>query len=154
MPTTYRMVHASCAAWEGSGVLLVGPPGAGKSDLLLRLLGEGWALVADDQVRLVAAGDGTLHAEAPEVLAGMVEARGLGLLTGLPHAPAPLRLVAELAPAEVARLPLPRERVLEGGERLPLLALDPFAASAPQKLRRAVEVLAGRLGMAAGAFAA
>ena len=32
------MLHGSCAARNGAGVLLVGPPGAGKSDLLLRLL--------------------------------------------------------------------------------------------------------------------
>lgn len=140
-----QTVHGSAAARDGMGVLLLGPPGSGKSDLLLRLLGRaGWTLVADDQVRIAA--DMTAH--APERLAGMVEARGLGLLRGLPHAPAKLRLVAELdAPRE--RLPRPRAR---GG--LPALALDPFAASAPDLLERALDVLAGRLGLEAGAFAA
>jgi hypothetical protein len=46
--------HASCAARMGEGgfdaVLLLGTSGSGKSDLLLRLIDRGWALVADDQV--------------------------------------------------------------------------------------------------------
>ncbi len=128
--------------------MLVGPPGSGKSDLLLRLLGRGWSLVADDQVQLDADG----LAGAPTALAGIIEARGLGLLSGLPHASAPIRLVAELG-GPIARLPEPRERVV-GGHALPSLALDAFAASAPEKLERALDVLAGRLAMPAGAFAA
>ena len=46
-------LHASCAALRGDGVLILGPPGAGKSELVLRLLGRGWDLVADDQVEHV-----------------------------------------------------------------------------------------------------
>lgn len=148
MPHAGQRVHGSAAARDGQGVLLVGPPGSGKSDLLLRLLGRGWRLVADDQVVL----DPDGLADAPAPLAGMVEARGLGLLAGLPHAPAPIRLVAELG-REAARLPEPRARVV-AGRSLPALALDPFAASAPEKLERALDVLAGRLRMPAGALAA
>ena len=37
----FMQIHASCAAREGAGVLLMGPPGSGKSDLLLRLLDRG-----------------------------------------------------------------------------------------------------------------
>ncbi len=148
MPNAGQRFHGSAAARDGSGVLLLGPPGSGKSDLLLRLLARGWSLVADDQVELGADG----LADAPGPLAGMVEARGLGLLRGLPHAPAPIRLVAELGRA-VERLPAPRARLV-AGRALPALALDPFAASAPEKLERALDVLAGRIAMPAGAFAA
>lgn len=148
MPSPGQRVHGSAAARDGLGVLLVGPPGSGKSDLLLRLLGRGWSLVADDQVELRPDG----RAVAPIQLAGMVEAWGLGLLRGLPHASAHIRLVAELG-AEIARLPGPYQRVI-AGLALPALALDPFAASAPEKLERALEVLTGRLAMSAGAFVA
>ncbi|HEX7199151.1 MAG TPA: serine/threonine protein kinase, partial [Dongiaceae bacterium] len=41
-------IHASCVALSGAAVLLRGPPGAGKSDLALRLVDEGGKLVADD----------------------------------------------------------------------------------------------------------
>ncbi|MEG0819600.1 MAG: serine kinase, partial [Brevundimonas sp.] len=36
----------SPAGWRG--VLIQGPSGVGKSDLALRLIGQGWRLVADD----------------------------------------------------------------------------------------------------------
>ncbi|MBY0336169.1 MAG: aldolase [Acetobacteraceae bacterium] len=150
MPPSH-LIHGSCAAWNGDGVLLLGPPGSGKSDLLLRLLGRGWALVADDQVQLDAAADGLL-ASAPPRLAGMVEARGLGILGGLATAAAPLRLVAELA-AEVPRLPEPRPWA-GFGVSIPAMPLRPFEASAPDKLEHALAVLRGRLTMTAGAFAA
>ncbi len=55
------LLHASCAALEGAAVLILAPPGGGKSDLLLRLVGRGWDLVADDQVVLKAV-DGCLVA--------------------------------------------------------------------------------------------
>ena len=48
-----EQVHATCVALVGAGtvrgVLLRGPSGAGKSDLALRLVEQGWRLVADDQ---------------------------------------------------------------------------------------------------------
>src|SRR3712207_8502214 len=53
--TLFRsLLHASSVAREGEAVLLIGSPGAGKSDLVLRLIREGWRLVADDQVALQA----------------------------------------------------------------------------------------------------
>ena len=61
----WRLQHGGCAAYRSMGVLLLGPPGAGKSDLLLRLLDrKGWKLVADDQV-LLRHHDGALLAQAP-----------------------------------------------------------------------------------------
>ena len=45
-------IHATCVAIEGRGVLIVGPSGSGKSDLALRLIDRGAALVADDYTDL------------------------------------------------------------------------------------------------------
>ena len=147
------LLHGSCAAWAGEAVLLLAPPGGGKSDLLLRLLGRGWRLVADDQVALSLDGGAPLAAP-PAALAGALEVRGLGLLGGLDWAAAPLRLVARLVGrAEVERLPAP-ERWREGGADLPLLRLDPWGAAAPDLLAMALRVLGGGARMRAGAFTA
>src|ERR1700712_5927 len=93
-------MHGSCASKAGAGVLLIGPPGSGKSDLLLRLLDHGFSLVADDQVVLE---DGV--ARPPRPLAGLIEVRGLGLLR-MPYAEtARVALVVAMGVGE--RLPQP-----------------------------------------------
>ncbi len=131
------LIHATCVAVSGSGVLLRGPAGSGKSDLALRLIDGGAVLVADDQVALTAR-DGRLFARPPETIAGNIEARGIGVMN-LPHdAEAPVALVIDLvAPDMVERMPEPAQcRYL--GIELPLLNLAPFEASAPAKVRLAV----------------
>ncbi|MEE9317578.1 MAG: hypothetical protein V3U48_04730, partial [Rhodospirillales bacterium] len=41
-----EQIHATCVEMDGKGVLLMGPPGSGKSDLALRLIDGGARLVA------------------------------------------------------------------------------------------------------------
>jgi HPr kinase/phosphorylase len=146
--------HGSCAARDGAGVLLLGPSGAGKSDLLLRLTGEGWQLVADDQVVLRASG-GSLRASPPEALRGMIEVRGLGLLEGFDSAPdAALTLAVDCVHRdEVPRLPMPA-RFEALGYSLPRIALHAQDASTPRKLALALDTLAGRVICRAGALEA
>ncbi len=143
------LVHATCVALPaGDGpadsdeelclaVLLRGPSGAGKSDLALRLIDQGWHLVADDQTAL-APGPAGLLASAPQSIAGQLEVRGLGILPVPALARARLCLVVDLVAADkIERLPDAASCELLG-VGLPHLALDPFAASAPAKLRLAV----------------
>jgi len=145
------LLHGSCAALEGEAVLLLAPPGGGKSDLLLRLLGQGWELVADDQVMLEA-DQGLLHAAPPPALAGRMEVFGLGLIEGLAWRAASLRLAVRLVPqAGLSRLPQPQNWEALGLS-LPLLHLNAAAPAAPEILRRALDVLAGRLRLSAGAL--
>ncbi len=135
-------LHASAAARNGAGVLLLGPAGAGKSDLLLRLLDHGFLLVADDQV--------VIHghrAAPPPALAGLLEVRGLGILR-LPFVEAELMLAVRLAPAK--RLPEPA-RLSELD--LPVINIDPAGASAPLRVAMALDCLQGRVEMRVGAFA-
>ncbi|MFL2668675.1 MAG: HPr kinase/phosphorylase, partial [Alphaproteobacteria bacterium] len=66
---TSKSVHASCVSMNEIGILLRGPSGSGKSDLTLRLIGDGAMLVADDQVQLTDVA-GSLMAKAPDMLAG------------------------------------------------------------------------------------
>ncbi len=141
-------VHATSVAlrtgrhWHG--VLLRGTSGAGKSDLALRLIEAGGRLIADDQTHLARKGR-KLIASAPDALAGMIEARGVGIVR-LPRgqllAQAPLALAVDLvAPDRVERLPEPaREELL--GISLPVLALAPFEASVVTKLRLALAQIA------------
>ena len=137
-------IHASCAARDGHGVLLLGPPGSGKSDLVLRLLDRGFLLVADDRVDL----DGD-HASAPPALAGLLEVRGLGILR-LPYLPrARLALAVTLGTPPV-RLPAPARHQPTG---VPLLAIDASRPAAAQIVALALDCALGRLVQPAGAFA-
>jgi serine kinase of HPr protein (carbohydrate metabolism regulator) len=139
-----ELVHATCVAlrlgrtWQA--ILLRGPSGAGKSDLALRLIEAGARLVADDQTALTRNGR-TVTASAPARIAGLIEARGIGIvklarsqLTGR----APVRLLVDLtSPERIERLPEPASESLLG-IALPVIALAPFEASAPAKLRLAL----------------
>jgi len=126
-------------------VLLLGPPGCGKSDLLLRLLDYGFSLVADDRVEIV---DGI--AVPPAEIAGMIEVRGLGIVR-LPYTQgARLALAVELA-ALGERLPRPERHEPTG---LPLVALDPASPSAPARVALALACALGHVRQVAGAFAA
>ena len=136
------LVHATAVAIGGRAVLLRGPSGSGKSDLALRLIDAGARLVADDRSELRRDGD-ALMIRAPATIAGLIEARGVGILRVAPLADAPLALIADLvAPDAVERLPEPRSETILGLS-IPLIALAPFEASAPAKLRLALDALAG-----------
>ncbi len=136
-------VHGTCVARDGAGVLLLGPAGAGKSDLALRLMARGFDLVADDQVLIE---DGTARPPAP--LAGLLEVRGLGILS-VPHATtARLVLAVELGASE--RLPEMRRHQELG---LPLVQMPAESASAPERVLLALDCALGRVRQVAGAFA-
>ncbi|NQV84074.1 MAG: hypothetical protein HQ494_09665 [Rhodospirillales bacterium] len=133
-----EQVHATTVDIDGDGVMLIGPSASGKSDLGLRLIDAGGQLVADDRTDLSLSGE-TVHASAPENLVGLMEVRGIGIVT-VPAVPvSPLALVVELIRAEdVERLPEPQTtNVL--GVALPLVRLAPFEASAPAKVRAALK---------------
>jgi HPr kinase/phosphorylase len=138
-------VHGTCVARGGAGVLIDGPSGSGKSDLALRLLGEGFVLVADDQVDV---SDG--FASAPEALAGLLEVRGLGIVR-LPYlSRARLELVIILADS-IERLPEPEtHHILD----LPVVRVRAASASAPERVALALDCALGRVTQIAGSFAA
>src|SRR5579883_303036 len=134
------LIHGTCVAIDGVGVLLRGPSGSGKSDLAARLIDGGARLVADDQteLRLVA---GALRMSPPRTIAGLIELRGIGILPAPSVGSAVLRLVVDLVPPErLERLPEPQRCELLGVS-VPLIALAPFEASAPAKLRLALRAL-------------
>lgn len=128
------MVHGTCVDLGGSGVLLRGPPGSGKSDLALRLIDGGARLIADDQVEITRDGD-VLMARAPLALKGRMEIRGIGIVPADVADEARLRIVVDLVPREaVERLPEPHSVSLLDLP-LPAARLAAFDASAPAKVR-------------------
>ena len=138
-----RQVHGTVVAVNGRGVLLRGPPGAGKSDLALRLVDRGARLVADDRVE-IALRRGRLIARAPAALAGLIEVRGIGVVPISRRASAAIVLVVDLVkPERVERMPEP-DRCVLAGLSLPRLKLAPFEATATLKLRLALAQLARR----------
>ncbi|MHA1563923.1 MAG: HPr kinase/phosphorylase [Alphaproteobacteria bacterium] len=140
-------IHATSVYLDGHGVLLRGPSGSGKSDLALRLIDAGARLIADDYTALRRAGE-TVIISAPPQIAGRLEVRGLGIVTLAAIAAARLSLIVDLqSPAEISRLPTPRHVDL-CGLSFPALALAPFEASAPAKLRLAVASLSGHKSLA------
>ena len=133
-----ELVHATCISLFGRGILLRGPSGIGKSDLALRLIDAGGLLVADDQT-LLTAEEERLSASAPQVLSGHMEVRGIGLVGQTAMVSVVLALVVDLKPTEeIERLPGETVEVLLGVE-VPLLFLDPKAASAIARIRLALE---------------
>ncbi len=134
------LLHATAVAIDGHAVLLRGPSGCGKSDLALRLIDAGACLIADDQSELRRRGD-VLLVHAPVTIAGLIEVRGLGILRFDTLAEAPVRLIADLVPADrIERLP-PLRTIAILGIAVPLIEIAPFEASAAAKLRLALRAL-------------
>jgi hypothetical protein len=74
-------------------------------------------------------------------LSGLLEVRGIGIITRIFMEFAPLRLVIDLdANATIERLPCGKTCSFLGID-LPCLALNPFEASAPAKVRIGVKAL-------------
>ena len=63
----------------GVGVLLTGESGMGKSEIAMELMRDGQVLVADDRVDIQKIHN-NLYGHAPELLRGMLEIRGIGII--------------------------------------------------------------------------
>jgi HPr kinase/phosphorylase len=136
------LVHATTVAIGGRAVLLRGPSGSGKSDLALRLIDAGARLVSDDQTRIWRAAN-VLMARAPKPIAGLIEVRGVGIVKVESLSVARLALIADLVAVQhVERLPEPSSETIFG-LTIPRVAIAPFEASAPIKLRLALAAATG-----------
>jgi len=130
-------VHASTVALEGRAVLITGLSGSGKSDLALRLLDRGFALVSDD--RTIIRRDGPrLIASAPPNIAGKLEIRGIGIVDLSHVEDVPVSLLVELS-GDIQRMPDEDRRRAILGVDLPLVHIDATAASAASKVSLALE---------------
>jgi len=135
-----NLIHATCVEVGDVGVLLRGPSGSGKSDLALRLMDEGARLVSDDQVEISTA-DGQVLAAAPDTLDGLMEVRGVGVVSMPNMAQVRIELVVDLISVQdISRMPEPTYVILED-VKLPLFVMTPFEGSATAKLRLAARAV-------------
>ena len=113
MTSDSTILHATTISVAGRGVLITGPSGSGQSSLALDMLTRGATLVADDRTMVTRSAD-HLMADVPEPIAGMIEARGVGLIKVPASGPVPLALAVDMGREEVARLPEPHQFDLMG----------------------------------------
>lgn len=134
---SFEHLHASCVAVGNAAVLLCGASGSGKSALALQLIGLGGVLIGDDMVR-VTLNQGVPIAHAPDRLAGVIEARGVGLIQVPFQKAAPVHLIVDMDSEEQRRLPPDRWRPILGCEVALLHRVDaPYFAAAVFNLLRA-----------------
>jgi HPr kinase/phosphorylase len=140
-----RRLHGSCVSRNEHAILLLGPPGSGKSDLALRLIARGFELVADDQVDIT---DG--FASSPAPIAGLLEVRGLGIVRLSYRPQARLAMIVDLA-TTADRMPMPRRHPELD---LPIVSIDATMPSAPERVSLALDCALRLVTQVAGAFAA
>jgi len=107
------LVHATSISFCGKAALLRGASGSGKSAIALQAMALGAQLICDDQTQLCVTPEGLVASAAPNI-AGMIEARGVGLLRAQPAPPAPVALLVDLDHLTTARLPEARQETLLG----------------------------------------
>ncbi|MEM7702878.1 MAG: serine kinase [Pseudomonadota bacterium] len=143
-PDQTLVMQATAVAIEGRALLLEGDPGVGKSSLALALIESGARLIGDDGVTLSRNDprpDAVLMASPPPNTRGLIEVRGVGLVTMDVSPPAPVALILSLTGAgapEPERLPhtLAQRELL--GCCVPLLLFCPGAIAPAERARQAL----------------
>lgn len=74
-----QSIHGALLEIYSMGVLILGDSGIGKSETALELVKKGHRLISDDRVDISYV-QGRLYGEAPELLIGMMEVRGIGII--------------------------------------------------------------------------
>lgn len=129
-------IHATAIVIGKTGLLFLGPSGSGKSSLAFsclaaaKPLGLAASLIADDRV-LISEQDGSVIAECPPSIAGLMEIR----YTGIVRMPYVSRgemhfAVRPVDPATAERMPPEDERIdITVSARLPLIRLSAASAN-------------------------
>lgn len=87
--------NATFVAVEGRALAIEGPVGSGKSSLALALIDRGAQLIGDDGALLERVED-QLLVSPPSTTSGLIEIRGVGLVTLRTATAAPLALILTL----------------------------------------------------------
>lgn len=150
---TRNNIHATGLVLGGTGLILRGISGAGKSLLALELIDEWEArglpakLVSDDRIDIEATGKG-LVMHAPKAIEGLIELRGRGIVSRPFVSKAALHLVVDLVDAyermieedelvtelegmRLARCPVPRAGKVDSRHQVLLIREALRALSSP-----------------------
>ncbi len=128
-------IHATCVAIDGDGILILGKSGAGKSDLALRLIENKQAILVSDDRTDVRVLKGRIVATAPNLLKGLMEVRGVGIIKTEYLDKVDVKLVVNLVSdlKELDRMPEEKSYILNG-TNVPMLNVYPFEVSATDKV--------------------
>lgn len=129
--------NATCVAIGDRALLILGPPGSGKSSLALALIDRGAELVGDDGVALDLR-QGRLWASPPPQIAGKLEIRNLGIVE-MPVSQAPLALAIRLD-NDAPRFIEQAEPLVLAGVIIPLVRLFPDPAALPVRAEWALRL--------------
>lgn len=133
-------VHGTAVVHRGTGLLVRGASGSGKSLLAARLVLAGAVLVGDDRLALERRGDAIFAAPVPP-LEGLIELRGRGLLRLDHAAEARIDALVDIVPWRALER-MPEEAALRGE----LLGVELARQPVPDRLDHAlvlVEALCG-----------
>ena len=135
------IIHATCVAIDGLGVLLRGKSGTGKSDLAIRLIENGGQLVSDDQVILTVK-ENRIFASPPAALAGLLEVRGIGICEYDFLNECPVCAILDLKPGyQPERMPETEDLQIElHGVKVARFQLDPFHCSTAAKIKALAKI--------------
>ncbi len=133
-------IHASCVNFKGKGILLLGDSGFGKSEMCLRLIYDyGAVLVADDRVDITIKQQ-SVYASVPQVLAGLLEVRGIGIIKLKYRRKSKVDMVVKLTNQKIERLP-EKEFYDFDGIKMPQISINPQEHSAPAKILAGLSLL-------------
>ena len=137
-----KNIHGTAVVLKSKGILILGASGAGKSDVALRLILNHQAkLIADDRVDIDII-SGKVQASAPKNIKGLLEVRGVGIISVESMDEAPIEMVVELTSEKNERMP---EKDFYDFEcvKLPLIKLCASEISVPEKILAALSLLCG-----------
>lgn len=137
-----KNIHATALKIKTKGIIILGSSGKGKSDLALRLiLNQKAKLIADDRVDIEVSSK-KIMASAPKNIQGLLEVRGVGIVSVGFVKKAKINMVVSLDAEKTERMPEP-EFYDFSGVKVPLVRINPKEVSAPEKVLAALSLLCG-----------
>ena len=128
-----KKFHATSVVLEENGIMILGKPGSGKSDLALRLIDNGATLVSDDLTICKKIGE-NIFLFSTEEIRGLLEVREIGIITVPYVEKVRLKMITELTNNDNERLPKPKSvKIL--GVRIPKLNINGKNPSAVAKVK-------------------